>query len=43
MGVGIGWYAIEGFRSILKRGIVATFHKVSAKYLLLYVAEFQFR
>jgi hypothetical protein len=34
---------IEGFWSILKRGIVGTFHKVSAKYLPLYVAEFQFR
>ena len=34
---------IEGFRSIFKRGVVGTFHKVSAKYLPLYVAEFQFR
>src|SRR4051794_39971012 len=34
---------IEGFWSIMKRGIVGTFHKVSAKYLPLYVAEFQFR
>jgi transposase-like protein len=34
---------IEGFWSILKRGIVGTFHKVSAKYLPLYVAEFEFR
>jgi hypothetical protein len=34
---------IEGFWSIVKRGIVGTFHKVSAKYLPLYVAEFQFR
>jgi hypothetical protein len=34
---------IEGFWSIIKRGIVGTFHKVSAKYLPLYVAEFQFR
>src|SRR3954471_18437126 len=30
---------IEGFWSIMKRGIVGTFHKVSAKYLPLYVAE----
>jgi ISXO2-like transposase domain len=29
--------------SIFKRGIVGTFHKVSAKYMPLYVAEFQFR
>ena len=34
---------IEGFWSILKRGVVGTFHKVSAKYLPLYVAEFEFR
>lgn len=34
---------IEGFWSILKRGMVGTYHRVSAKYLPLYVAEFQFR
>jgi transposase-like protein len=34
---------IEGFWSILKRGIMGTFHKVSSKYLPLYVAEFEFR
>lgn len=34
---------IEGFWSILKRGIMGSFHKVSPKYLPLYVAEFQFR
>jgi IS1 family transposase len=34
---------IEGFWSIIKRGIVGSFHKVSEKYLPLYVAEFQFR
>jgi hypothetical protein len=27
----------------MKRGIVGSFHKVSAKYLPLYIAEFQFR
>lgn len=34
---------IEGFWSIFKRGVVGTFHKVSRKYMPLYVAEFQFR
>jgi transposase-like protein len=34
---------IEGFWSLVKRGIVGTFHKVSRKYMPLYVAEFQFR
>ena len=32
--------AIEGFWSIFKRGVVGTFHKVSAQYLPLYAAEF---
>jgi hypothetical protein len=32
---------IEGFWSLIKRCMVGTFHKVSKKYLPLYVAEFQ--
>jgi ISXO2-like transposase domain len=35
--------AFEGFWCIFKRGIVGSFRKVSAKYMPLYVAEFQFR
>jgi transposase-like protein len=34
---------IDSFWSMIKRGIVGTFHKVSRKYLQLYVAEFEFR
>jgi len=34
---------IDGFWSLLKRGIMGTFHKVSRKYLPLYVAEFEWR
>ena len=34
---------IDGFWSLIRRGIMGTFHKVSAKYLPLYVAEFEWR
>ena len=34
---------IEGFWSIIIRGVVGTYHQVSKKYLPLFVAEFQFR
>lgn len=34
---------VEGFFAILKRGIVGTFHHVSAKHLQRYVTEFDFR
>ena len=41
--VAIHTQTIEGFWSIFKRGVVGTFHKMSRKYMPLYVAEFQFR
>lgn len=34
---------VEGFFSLLKRGVVGTFHHVSEKHLPLYLAEFDFR
>jgi len=34
---------IESFWSLLKRGVMGTFHNVSRKYLPLYLAEFSFR
>ena len=33
----------DNCRSMLKRGIIRTCHKVSPKYLPMYLAEFQFR
>jgi len=34
---------LESFWSLLKRGVIGTYHHVSKKYLPLYLAEFQFR
>jgi hypothetical protein len=34
---------IEGFWSLLKRGIVGTYHSVSVKHLDRYIDEFEFR
>jgi len=34
---------LDNFWSLLKRGIMGTYHHVSKKYLPLYLAEFQFR
>jgi transposase-like protein len=34
---------IDNFWSLLKRGILGTYHNVSKAYLPLYLAEFQFR
>src|SRR5512146_2138436 len=34
---------IEAFWSLLKRGVVGTFHQVSREYLPLYLNEFAFR
>ena len=42
---GIFWHTntVENYFSILKRGIVGTFHHVSQQHLARYVAEFDFR
>ena len=34
---------VDGFWSLLKRGIIGSFHQVSVKHLDRYIAEFQFR
>ena len=34
---------MDGFWSLLKRGIIGSFHKVSVKHLDRYIGEFQFR
>jgi transposase-like protein len=34
---------LDSFWSLLKRGIIGTYHKVSKDYLPLYLAEFSFR
>jgi transposase-like protein len=34
---------VESFWSLLKRGVMGSYHQVSKKYLPLYLAEFSFR
>lgn len=34
---------LDSFWSLLKRGVIGTYHKVSKAYLPLYLAEFSFR
>lgn len=34
---------VEGFFSLIKRGVIGTFHHVSRKHLHRYVGEFEFR
>lgn len=34
---------VEGFFALIKRGLMGTFHSVSARHLDLYVSEFEFR
>jgi transposase-like protein len=35
--------SIESFWALLKRGVIGTYHQVSAEYLPLYLNEFTFR
>ena len=35
--------SIENFRSLFKRGLIGSFHKVSAKHLPRYLSEFTYR
>jgi ISXO2-like transposase domain len=39
----MGASSIVGLWSLIKRGVVGTYHKVRKKYLPLYVTEFEFR
>ena len=34
---------VDGFWSLLKRGIIGSFHQISVKHLHRYIDEFQFR
>ncbi len=43
MGGNVHTQNIESFWSLLKRGIMGTYHNVSKKYLRLNLAEFSFR
>jgi len=40
---GVSTQSIEGFWSLLKRGIIGVFHHISEKHLSKYLAEFEFR
>jgi len=40
---GISINKVEGFFSLLKRGLIGQYHKLSLKYLPFYLAEFTFR
>jgi len=42
-GAGVHCNSIEGFWSLLKRGIKGQFHWISKKYLNKYITEFEYR